>query len=248
MYSGGNPATGGGGINLAKWDFNDGTLGPFNDQGANEVTVIADPTGSGRGMVAKYPYAAVTSGVPQDSNLALFPTSAFTIGNAGSGATNGDTLWFQGDYYIDSQNDYLRKLVYFKSLSLQNAGHNSQTVHGHQPGSGVAGSQFIYSTWIDDFADNTSFLATKPFLQAWTTIKVHLKVNSAPGVADGIVQAWWNGSLEYSVTNAAWGGAGYPSTWVWDWFAIGEQCQASVSFSENRYWDNLSFATSESAL
>jgi len=234
------------GTNLAKHDFEDGTLGPFTTQGAPGVDVISDPTPRATGKVARFHYSG---GVPTDANLALFP-SGFTIGPPGSGATSGDTLWFQGKYYDDVTTDYLRKHVYFKSLALQqNLGHNAQIVAGYQPGSGITGQQIIYATWIDDFGDHTTYISP-PYLtmQAWHTIKVHLKVNSAPGVADGISEVWWDGVQEYSVTNVSWGGAGYPASWTWDWFAIGMQVDAAVAVDEFRYWDDLSFATTEAAL
>lgn len=64
-----------------------------------------------------------------------------------------------------------------------------------------------------DFTDNTNW-------QCW---EMRVKMNSAPGVADGIYQFWIDGVLIFSVSNLAWSDSGAQSSprLNWNYFVIG---------------------------
>ncbi|HAM35669.1 MAG TPA: hypothetical protein DEB40_07885 [Elusimicrobia bacterium] len=55
----------------------------------------------------------------------------------------------------------------------------------------------------------------------WHTIEHHVKLNSAPGVSDGIYQYWYDGYLLADLSNVQWIGAGGNINAGWNWVALG---------------------------
>jgi hypothetical protein len=248
---------GGGGSNLVKMDFNTMTAsGPttftgspngksmWNPWGA-QIDVIADPTGSGRGNVARVHYANNPNGGFFDDNKALL------VGNDAAGIGTpfaiaaGQELWFQGDFYVDNDTVLaLRKLIYWGTASNQDP---SMVVTLSQ--NGTPTNQQV-NLIVNQFTGvgTTDFDPGIVTAKTWVTLKVRLVNNSAANVADGILQIWFNGVQKYSTTNNVWVDTGHP-TFAWTSFGTGYQMQTnSVQNIEDRYWDNVSFATTEALL
>lgn len=262
------------GTNLAKLDFNTMTSsGPTTFTGSPKgdtftafapwnLTVIADPTGSGRGNVVNIPYS-VSEG---DDNRDLSPTTGISIGL-------GQEIWFQGDVYIDpaarmdfgGSNGVQRKLLYWGPPNLESGPLGFSLVLSS------FGPQFFINKYPNSGQNNPNFnpewpypmyipypFPGFPFLTsgAWHTFKVQLRVNSTFAAIDGIVRIWYDGTKFVDQTQVSWTDptvwAGHsPSEFAFVNFKVGDQIDnafSGVPASEFRLWDNLSFATTEDAL
>jgi hypothetical protein len=243
------------GTNFVRSDFSSGSYSPqfYDPFGASRWTIIDDPTGSGRGKIAKVIY--VTDGVVQtDDNQALLPApGTFTI-------TLGQEVWFQGDFYIDpagrmdptGPNLVQRKLfrwgnddrVTIPSIEFELSSFGPQLAYVFQPSQAWSNNPPL------EYIDPAVVSVTAG---AWHTLKARMKVNSAFGVADGIAQGWFDNVLildQHAVewSDASWIGPYNPANYRFDDFGFGDQVSASAAVSEYRYWDNVSYATTEGAL
>jgi len=234
---------GGGGTRLASANFDDGTLGDFYNPWAGVggvIDIIDDPTGAGRGKIARYHYINNPAGGNYDSNIGLYPVADLSFGV-------GAERWVQGDVYIPTppagtefQN---RKLIvnYGAPSGTDGAliiGWNQGTnpsvdslVFGFGGGGGKAPIYQVYG--IIDFSWNS-----------WHTIKARYTVETTPGGTDGSLALYFDGSIVYSysgiqflTTDSSIGGPGF-----------GYQYNSSIATNEYRYWDKISFATTEAAL
>jgi hypothetical protein len=248
---------GGAGVTYAALDFNTMTASgpaiftgsPNDDSFWNpwsvQIDVIPDPTGAGRGNVGRIFYSNNPDGFFYDDNKALLvgpvgppPTASFQI-------AAGQEVWFQGDFYIDNDTVLaLRKLIYWGTSSNQDP---SMVVTLSQ--NGTPTNQQV-NLIVNQFTGvgTTDFDPGVVTAKMWVTLKVRLVNNSAANVADGILQIWFNGVQKYSTTNNVWVDSGHP-TFAWTSFGTGYQMQTvAVQNSENRYWDNVAFASTEAAL
>jgi hypothetical protein len=240
------------GTNFASHDFNDGTLGPFSPVG--NVTVIDDPTGSGRVKVAAINYNVNSSnGVLVDDNEAFQP-SGLTIGL-------GQTLWFYGEFYLATQVpitldissfNIQRKLTYWTwggfgpheiACVLSSFGPQFDLTGTHCR---FASSNF--TPGADGYIDTAVAQLTS---NIWHKLKIHYRMNSSMVAADGIVQIWYDTKLIFNhfdlrQTDPTW--TDDPNTIQFHNFFTGEQVNAGQNVNENRYWDNVSFADAETAL
>jgi hypothetical protein len=210
-----------------------------------QIDVIADPTGSGHGSVARIMYANNPSGGFFDDNKALeVGSDAAGIGTSFSVAA-GQEIWFQGDFYVDNDTVLaLRKLIYWGTTSNLDP---SMVVTLSQ--NGTPTNQQI-NLIVNQFTGvgTTDFDPGIVTAKSWVTLKLRLVNNSAPDVADGILTIWFDDVQKYGTSNNIWVDSGHP-TFAWTLFGTGYQMQTtSVANSENRYWDNISFATTEAAL
>lgn len=242
---------------LASWDFNDGTLGPiytnpYAGQTPGNLDFIDDPTGSGRGKVARFEYVHVTS---PDKNRAL--SYVHTIGY-------GQTLYFAGDLYLPVADLNLplnagRKLLYWQPHSLQSKYGAERHIYSVF---GVMNKTF--QIWISN-EDATVVLANIGSVGAvtentWYRIEKRLTMQSSYNVADGQVQIWINGVLGYdsgptlAFIPPSWigqpvpGGNGTlldPADLYFQTLLVGQQVNDNTlsMFDEFRYWDNVAFST-----
>jgi uncharacterized protein YjdB len=222
---------------LVSHDFEDGTFGQYWNPWGQGIDVIADPTNSGHGKVARYHYLA--DGVNQvDDNKALTPTPKFSIGL-------GDSIWFRGDFYlpstvIDDPTIAMRKLIYW--------GLKSSFPHEFSLILALAGSQLEpISTVVGpsnlplDYT-YTGFNVTKG---VWHRLEVQLQLNSTFAAQNGILRIWIDRALVYDRTNMRWTDPAWtedPSTYRWETWGVGYQAQMHIAYDEYRYWDNVAFA------
>jgi hypothetical protein len=243
---------------LATSDFNDGTFGPYTiNEGppGGQVDVVADPTGAGKGKVARFHYPKVVS---DDVNRSL----EYHHSNS-----YGQTLYFRGEFYIPvgspiTDGTYQRKLLYWLP-------HVDYTKYGTN-GSGGPTFWSLVTMFGDGLfwngvmvaqnsANNIDIMARLATITPgqWYTIEKQITPESSIGAKDGVVRIWLNGNLVFTKTNMQWtdpawigqpvpNGNGTPlqaSDVYFQRYEVGDQVNYSGTFDEYRYWDNVTFST-----
>jgi hypothetical protein len=150
----------------------------------------------------------------------------------------GDEIWLRARLYLPTppadvnQN---RKLIDFQGPNGQRSilhawGHElrytatyngvEDTESGHSHANRATGIQIPFDQWI--------------------TLEVHHKINSAPGVRDGVLEIYVNGEPTPSLrwTDMMWPNTGY----YFNWLEIGSQVN-NGGLDEWRYWDDVAFST-----
>jgi hypothetical protein len=219
---------------LAFHDFDDGTLGPYTNPWASGIDFPTDPTGSGRGNVARLRFAPSSGGSMERA-----------VTYNGSPLRYGATMWMKGDVYLPSSAggnpSHNRKLIDF-----QGAGNPRMTLHRRD---GVlrlsivdrmngSEQEVVATTTGISLADNT-----------WHTIEVRITTNSADNVRDGVVEIYMNGSATPTYrhdTGIGWITERHPGGSYFDTYLTGFQLtvdSGDPAYAEYRYWDNISFST-----
>jgi uncharacterized protein YjdB len=236
---------------LASSDFESGSITPFWNPWSTGIDVPSDPTGGGHGKLARYHYT--TNGTTQfDDNKALLPQST-TVSR-----TLGQEIWFQGDFYIDAAARMdasgtamvQRKLFKFGwdgGISFPHVLETELTAFGPQFALVIQPQQAF------TLAEGTGLLHYIPTSVAkltaggWHRIKVYQKINSAYGMADGILRLWYDGILMFDRSDMRWSDPTWtdnPSTYLWNSWAVGYQVNSTTAaVDEYRYWDNVVFST-----
>ncbi|HEU0076760.1 MAG TPA: Ig-like domain-containing protein [Longimicrobiaceae bacterium] len=238
-------------------DFNDGTLGRFVQWGGytpQPVSVVADPTGSGRGSVARVVYERdPAAGGPVDVNGGLYmrPNPA---GGHPDGVGFGDSIYFRGDLWIPRypgarplrpQHDQ-RKLLYLK---FGDPGRRSSGIFlvawGRVDGSGM-------DLWLVN-EHNVSNLAIPVYgvgslsWDTWHRIELQVVANRR-GAADGALRLWIDGRATHLGEGVALfePSESASSDFISEW-GIGNQEQwgpdETVAMKDYRLWDSLEFRT-----
>lgn len=240
---------------LATSNFNDGTLGPFINPSKLDLDFPADPTGSGRGNVARFHY----KGSYGDQNRAL----EFTYPRRWA-----EPIYFRGEFYMPlsdlAANYIIRKLIYWQS-------HKN---YGKYPGDGglatgrtvvlLSGTALVVDATYNPAAgtgkssDDVRTVATlAEGLQGnkWYTLEVYQRMESAIGRADGVLQIWLDGKLVFNSATMTWSDPAWvgdmtygvpfdPADIYFEHFRVGDQVNWNEgSFDEFRYWDNVEFST-----
>lgn len=83
----------------------------------------------------------------------------------------------------------------------------------------------------------------------WHTLEFHGKMNTSPGVRDGVIEFWVDGKLEYNRSDIAWMGTGSPGNLGWNIVGIGGNAFNSYAPASDRkeQWyaiDDLVISTS----
>jgi Bacterial Ig-like domain (group 2) len=252
------------GTNLFKMDFQTMTstgnpiTGSPNGQSATNNTggtgvVVTDPLGI-HDQVWRVHYINNPPG-QIDDNKAILPLG-FSIGL-------GQDIWFQGDVALDATarmdasgpGTVQRKLLYWGPQDLEvGLPHGFSLVlssFGPQFWSGIYPGDFPGEHFAGGSTGQWAFTAG-----VWHTFKVHLRTNSTLGSTDGLVDIWYDGFQIFHIPNAAWTDAATwadssPSQFAFTEWNVGDQVDNGGStqvVDEYRYWDNISFATTEAAL
>jgi uncharacterized protein YjdB len=226
--------------------FDDGTLGGFGTWGATRVDVVNDPTGSGRGNIARLRY--VGSNGDDNTSLIYQPKVGF-----------GRSIFFRGEFYIpvsDNMTDQnvQRKLLYFK----QHEDWGKYSFGGHKFRTFIKltgdelGIDAVYEptdlSQIDAVRTYGAIAyGMKP--RTWYTLEVQQTTESSIGAKNGILRIWLDGKMIFEKTSMSWS----DPTWTkdqavediyWDTFMIGQQVNIfGASFDEYRYWNNVAFSS-----
>jgi len=227
---------------LFSHDFEDGTLGGYYNPWGTGIDVVDDPTGGGRGKVARIRYYA--DGVTQyDDNRALFPKTAFALGL-------GDSLWFRGDFYLpstlnDDPSASMRKLV--KWGFLHDGSHFPEQ---YEMTLTLAGAEVQVTNTVvgpSNLAPDYTYTGFDISKGQWHRLEIQLKLNTSFAAQDGILRLWVDGKQIYNRTNMRWTDPLWtedPNTYNWQGWGVSDQMQAKVAYDEYRYWDNVIYSKS----
>lgn len=218
----------------AKHDFEDGTFGPFTNPWGTDIDVIADPSNSGHGKVARMHYA----GSNQDRNRAL----QFEYG---PGISLKQSLRFDGDLYLPmsitdtATTGAQRKLLYWQPDPAS----PYMAVIVHLFGTGVSTAYAIARPSgvqeVDGGCPSPGcFLARG----VWHHVTLLITINSALGTSDGLFRLTIDGVVMSEKTGASWSDASWTAPPKLRYFLVGDQVNYSGTFDEVRYWDNVTFS------
>lgn len=245
-------------------NFDNSSFAPLTDGAGGTITFVNDPTGSGRtGKVVKINYDRV--GVPgptEDVNKSM---------DLNFRRNYGQDFFCRGEVYVDVNNlvgpGMGRKLYYWQShkdfgrysgyggadnrtvLLLQDDILQVDSVYGPSVGAPITS---VESRAVQDIKAGMKG-------RRWYDIMIQQRLESAIGLADGILRVWVDGILLYEDTNrtwtdAAWIGATGNQDVSWgvamlagdigfaNWL-VGQQVNATLDYNEDRFWDKVRFSS-----
>jgi hypothetical protein len=243
--------------NLASQNFDGGSYAPYYNYwdpavgGNGDVDVVGDPTGAGKGKVARMHYY----GSNGDRNRHLLFQDHIDFGM---------TRYMRGEFYLDVADlgDGLwgRKLMYFRpneaGTKYGGAWREFAAVVGFQGNSLYATSFYVPAG--GSVVMRNAQIATGILPRTWYTLEIQITMESSIGAGDGIFRVWLNNALIYSITDMelsdpAWvgipipGGNATPYELVDCYLAydyVGDQVNLNNgSYDEYRYWDNVAVST-----
>jgi uncharacterized protein YjdB len=240
---------------LASQNFDGGSYSPYVNfwdpvnGGNGDVDLVDDPSGAGKGKVARMHYA----GTNQDRNRFL---------EYDHGLTWGHTIFFRGEFYVDvpdfGDGFWGRKLWYFLShvdYQKYGGGPTFNAVVGFQGHGLYVDGGYVSQSGIR--TSNEALIATL-LPRTWYTLEIQTTAETSIGAGNGILRIWLNGALIYEKTDYLWtdpawigqpipGGNGTPlelADVYLERVEVGEQLNLIVgSFNEYRYWDKVAFST-----
>jgi hypothetical protein len=246
-----------GNADLAAHNFDDGLAGPYSAPwGTTDLDFPSDPTGSGRGRVARFHYHNT---VPGDRNRAVEFTHARRF---------GEPLYFKGEFNVPVEDlaagGVIRKLIYFQSHNdwakyPKNGGLATGRTVVHLNGKDLK-VDAVYNPApstgrVSDDIRLSEIIAPDLKGHTWYTLEVFQQMESAIGRADGILRVWLDGKLVFERQDLTWS----DPAWVGDesngvqfeakdiyfeHFLVGQQLNWwEGAMDEYRYWDNIQFST-----
>lgn len=219
---------------LASSDFNDGTLGPFRNPWSAGIDFPDDPTGSGRGKVARIRYAP-RSGDSQERAFAYM----------GRRLRYGSTIWMKGEVYLPSglgsyDPNHNRKLLDYQGGGVR------MTLHRRDGELRVSIVDWMNGAERETIAEGTRIRLSD---NQWHGIEVRLTTNSADDRRDGILELFMNGARQPTYRRSAglgWITEKFRGGSYFDTYLVGFQLTIDAgrpAYEESRYWDNVSFVT-----
>jgi hypothetical protein len=243
------------GIDAASHDFNDGTIGPYINQAGADLDFISDPTGSGRGNVARFHYKG--GGGDADASLEFrYPRSW------------SQPLYFKGEFYIPvtdlGATSAIRKLLYwqphknFEKYTVDGGLATGRTVVLLSASDLIVDATYNPASKTGKSSDDVRTVATLAkglSGNTWYRLEMYQQTESAVGRADGVLEIWLDGQLVFNRSNMTWSDPawigsldnGVPfdgSDIYFERFEVGDQVNWNEGgFDEYRYWDNVQFST-----
>jgi hypothetical protein len=240
---------------LASHNFDNGTIGPFNNPWGVDLDFPTDPTGLGHGKVARFHYR----GTAQDQNRAL----EFTYARRW-----GQPMYFKGEFNLPvddlAAGDIIRKLIYWQPHTnyakyTTNGGLATGRTVVHLSGSDlVVDATYNPASSTGKSSDDVrtvATIATGLLGNKWYTLEVFQQMETGIGRADGILRVWLDGMLIFDKTSMTWSDPAWvgnnsnsvpfeASDIYFEHFLVGQQVNWwTGSFDEYRYWDNVEFST-----
>lgn len=234
-------------------DFDDGTIGSFGQWGGHTpkpVSVIADPTGAGRGKVARVDYMYdPASGGSHDSNAGLYYRANPAGGHPG-GVGFGERIYLAGDFYLPryphtapAQAQFeQRKLIYVKFGNPDSRTGDLAIITWGRADKG--GMDLSLVSGRNEGREQAYQLAPVAF-DKWHRLELELVANHKDA-SDGSIRVWLNGRLVKERKNVVLfspsGNA--DSDFIYE-YGIGNQEQWSPGdvMKNYRFWDNIEFRT-----
>ena len=230
---------------------------------SGNLTLVADPSGGGRGPVLKIDFYEGNWGLNK-TNSGFTPRNTGFQGSIWSHAGK-DELYFAYDMFVpnsfiynfsmkntrmqgglfQSNNDHVTNGGKYCECGMGWWGENPSSTairqtYGCGSQTNVDGDLSVYKYHVDDFQDNDN--SGVPYDKGlWTTIEMHVKINTV-SVADGEYHVWKNGVPIQSRTNVQWRNSVDP-TMQWDLVSMvfyegGGPCSAAPA-NQSLYIDNL---------
>jgi len=229
--------------NLSFQDFNDGTPGAYARSA--DVDFPDDPTGSGRGKVARMFYNP-TQGILQSSNDEYIAYDA--------GATHlryGATIWMKGEFYTPYAGTAVKAGHHRKLIDYWGGGVR-MTLYRADAYSGQLRLWLSCVDWMNGSSQETVTEVTGINLadDTWYNIEVKMVTNSADNIRDGVVEVYINGAASPNYTRntgLGWITEKYSGGSYFNYYRVGEQLTSDAGhplYTESRYWDNVGFSTS----
>jgi hypothetical protein len=232
-----------GGTVLAASNFENGTLGAFTypwTQYPNDLGVMDDPTGSGRGKVVRMHYERTDPARSDDVNRAL-------MYEKGDGIGPGQSIFFKGDLYLGpptpGTEGATRKLLYWQRDATNNYpnffavlltfGYSLRFWGAYVPVSGPM---------VENMTPSLAVLSPNQ----WYRIEMEVKLNTSFAASDGVARVWLDGRMVYEKTDMRWSDPAWAaplSGMKFRYFLVGDQVNINMLYNETRYWDNVSFST-----
>jgi hypothetical protein len=238
---------------LYRHDFDDGTIGSLGQWGGHTpkpVSVIADPTGSGRGSVAKVVYERdPAGGGSADVNGGMYYRANPAGGHPG-GVGFGERIYLAGDFYLPryphtapAQAQFeQRKMIYLKFGNPDaRTGDMVVNLWGRADKSGM---DLSLVSGRPEHREHAYNLAPVSFGQ-WHRVELEIVANHKDA-SDGSIRVWLNGRLVKERTNVVlFGTSGNPDADFIYEYGIGNQEQWSPGdvMKSYRFWDNIEFRT-----
>jgi hypothetical protein len=226
---------------LATHDFRDGTFGPFGIWNDSDVTIVSDPTGAGRGKVARVHFSNVGQPNTYDVNRHIGYEKPDGIGL-------GESIFFRGDLYlppgINTDPQFAqRKLLYYMR--------HDETFPGFWSVVTLFGTNLQVTNGYVPQDKNSTYEVMTPELATlstgrWYKLETQLTLNSKPSASDGIFRLWLDGVLLYENTNLRWSDPAWavkPGDQKFQSFRVGQQVNSAGRYDEYRYWSNVTFST-----
>ena len=254
--SGGPSRPAGNSVRVLGHDFDDGTIGAFGQWGGytpRPVSIVADPTGSGRGKVARVVYERDPAGggsVDVNGGMYIRPNPP---GGHPDGVGFGDSIYFRADLWMPRypggrpnrpQVDQ-RKLLYIKFGEPSNRS-SSLVLNswGRTDGSGLD-LALVSERTLGDAEVNYGLGPIN--WETWHKLEMQLIVNHK-GASDGIVRVWLDGRLVKERRGVViFDPSASPATdFIYEW-GVGNQEQWApderLPMKDYRLWDNIEFRT-----
>ncbi len=228
VASSGTPTT------YASSDFSGGTISPFTNPWGDRVTVISDPTSSGRGNLVEVTYAP-SSGGSMERGIKYTHSSQIRY---------GEEFWVKADVYQKSGTgnydaNHNRKLFDWQGNKVRMTLNRRDGILRFSAVDAMA-----TGTEVETVAESTGITIND---DTWYTIEVRMVTNSADGVRDGLIAVYVDGAASPSYTrstNLGWitenGGATYFQN-----FFTGFQLTIDAgdgTYTDTRYWDNVYYS------
>jgi hypothetical protein len=219
---------------IAATDFESSHSAPFkagsgSTRGSANIQIIDDPTGQLDGKVASFHFARRNPNAAPDVDRALRFVESIPM---------GETVFVRGHVVVPepppAMRSAMRKLIYVQtgraSTSFCVVRANGNRLFVEFTGTGRPARVERAGT----FAFNTR-----------QSLELQITLNSAPGLPDGVLRLWKDGTLVLNLHDVNWINAASAHA-TFGRFLFGQQTQAdrSSTFDEFRYWDNLAISHS----
>jgi len=235
--------------NIASADFQDGTIGDFqNNEPPGKMQIIDDPTGAGLGKVLRIQYNLDASLNHDDDNAGL----EYYFNRA----DNVQDVYMRTYVYIADPGAFFDSLNAQRKIIYVNPGEGTWTATSSRYLDGISGAfpqyvglRMVAKTGPPGWAETEESGYIDWALGTWYYLEMRVKLNT-PGRSNGIVQIWAGPRGAPGLANMLWVDlhavdVRAASTDPYISVIIGQQLDrfGNVAWTENRYLKNVALST-----
>jgi hypothetical protein len=182
MVRAGGPPPPSGATIYAESDFASGVLSPFTNPYGDRITVVSDPTGSGRGNVARVTLQPASSGASMTRGFSFAKSPVIRY---------GEEVWYKADFYLvntggNYNDNHNRKLFDWQGVKVRMTLNRD---NGELEFSAV--DAMATGSEQETVAQKTGIMLAA---DTWHTIEIRMVTNSADTVRDGVLEVYMNGA------------------------------------------------------